>query len=104
MSTPAIIRYATMIPEWTLADRLRKAREHANMEQLDLAAASGISRATISGAERGATTPHRSTLMLWASATGVSIQWLETGEAPSEEGASDQSRPRESNPRPFHYE
>jgi len=27
----------TMIPTWTLADRLRKAREHAGLEQSELA-------------------------------------------------------------------
>lgn len=101
MSTPTIARSANLVPEWTLTDRLRKAREHAGLEQLDLAQTAGISRAAISAAENGRNVPHRSTLMLWALATGVSVEWLETGEAPSEEGASDGARSKGLEPPTF---
>lgn len=112
MSTKTVTRTKSLVPEWTLADRLRKAREHAELEQLELSEISGISRAAISNAERGSTSPHRSTLMLWAMATGVSLNWLltgeadeETNEAPSDEdGASNESRLRDLNPRPVLYE
>lgn len=63
-------------PAWTLADRLRKAREHAGLEQRDLVELAGISRATISNAERGLGTPNLVTLQAWAQATGVSLAWL----------------------------
>ena len=42
-----------LIPTWTIADRLRKARESAGLEQNEPALAAGISRATISNSERG---------------------------------------------------
>lgn len=73
------------MPEWTLADRLRKARESAGLEQTELAELAGISRATISAAENGAR-PARATLRLWALATGVPVTWLETGQPDREHG------------------
>ena len=38
---------ANPIPEWTVADRLRKARESADLSQAELAELTGISRRTI---------------------------------------------------------
>jgi len=70
---------AGRVPEWTVADRLRKAREAAGMEQTQLAQVAGISRATISAAENGSR-PARATMRLWALATGVPLVWIETGE------------------------
>ncbi|WP_308188462.1 helix-turn-helix domain-containing protein [Agromyces humatus] len=69
------------IPQWTIADRLRKARESAGLEQTELAAAAGISRATISTAECGRSVPHRSTVRAWAQVCGVSREWVESGRA-----------------------
>ncbi|WP_407922324.1 helix-turn-helix domain-containing protein [Agromyces humi] len=71
------------IPVWTLADRLRRAREHAGLEQRELAAKAGISRATISNAERGANTPQTATIQRWAKACEVDLAWVLTG-IPSE--------------------
>ena len=72
------------IPEWSIADRLRKARESAGLEQTELAAATSISRATISAAERGHRVPSRSNMRLWSMATGVPLAWLESGMTPPE--------------------
>ena len=69
-------------PEWTLADRLRKSREAAGLEQSDLALSARISRATISAAENGRRIPSRASIALWAMATGVPRGWL-TGEIPT---------------------
>lgn len=66
-------------PVWTLADRLRKSRESAGLEQDELASVAGISRATISAAENGRRSPSRATLAMWAMATGVSRSWLADG-------------------------
>jgi|GEM_PF-361537 len=77
---------AGQIPEWTIFDRLRKAREWAGFEQSELAAASGISRATISSAENGHRAPSPMTSRLWALATGVPESWILTGVVPVEEG------------------
>ena len=48
--------------EFGLPDRLRKARDYAGLEQNDLAARMGVSRATISGAETGRRTVRRITI------------------------------------------
>lgn len=73
---------AGSIPEIQLHHRLRIAREFAGLEQREFADRTGISRATISAAENGHRQPIRSTVMLWAMATGVNAEWLETGHIP----------------------
>lgn len=70
------------VPEILLHHRLRIAREFAGFEQRDFAEKTGISRATISAAENGHRRPIRSTVKLWALATGVNVEWLETGVTP----------------------
>lgn len=61
--------------------RLMRAREYAGLEQADLARDLGVSRQTISNAERGARMPRRALVVAWAVRTGVSLHWLETGQA-----------------------
>lgn len=63
-------------PHWSIGDRLRKAREHAGLEQRQLAERAGISRATISNAERGVGNPSLPTLQAWAAACDVPVAWL----------------------------
>jgi transcriptional regulator with XRE-family HTH domain len=63
-------------PKWRLSDRIRRAREHAGLEQRELAERAGLSPATVSAAETGRAAPHQSTLRLIAAATGVSFDWL----------------------------
>lgn len=63
-------------PQWTLADRLLKARVSAELEQHDLAELTGISRQSISNYERGKYVPRRPALLAIAFATGVPLQWL----------------------------
>lgn len=67
------------VPEWTVSDRLRKAREAAELEQKELSEVSGISRSTISAVENGKR-PSRATVRLWAMATGVPLEWIERGD------------------------
>lgn len=59
------------VPEWTLADRIYKARKWAQMDQGDLATVTGISRTTISHYENGQTRPSKVSLKAIAMATGV---------------------------------
>lgn len=69
-----------MIPEWTMADRLRKARETTGMDAQTFAEHVGISRNTVSNYEQGRT--HRISrpmLAAWSMATGVPLEWLEHG-------------------------
>ena len=66
-------------PTWTLTDRLRKAREAADLKQDDLAVILGVSRSTIGKWESGSPIK-RGQLAAWAMATGVPFEWLETGD------------------------
>lgn len=70
------------IPEWTLADRLRKARELTGLSQSEFADQIGVSRNTIGSAEKGGPV-RRITLNAWAMATGLPVEWLENGETPA---------------------
>lgn len=77
------------IPEFTMADRLRKAREYACLDQEELATRMGVVRQTISRHELGQVThPRRITVTAWALACGVDVNWLWTGQAndPSDPG------------------
>lgn len=73
------------VPQWTIADRLRKARESAGFGQVEFANATSMARATISAAERGHRVPSRANMRLWALATGVPFEWILTGETPNGE-------------------
>lgn len=70
-----------VIPEWTIADRLRKAREHAQLEQRELAADLGISRNTVNNYEHARHSPRRPVVLAWGIRCGVDVGWLWTGEA-----------------------
>jgi transcriptional regulator with XRE-family HTH domain len=63
-------------PDWTLPDRLRKAREVSGLSQTQLGEATGLSRRSIAGYEGGEREPRRHHLIAWALATGVSLDWL----------------------------
>ena|SRR5665647_1187241 len=69
-----------VIPEFTVGDRLRKAREHIGMDQIPFADELGVSRGTVSNYESGATT-HLKPIVVraWALRTGVPAEWLLTG-------------------------
>lgn len=69
------------IPPIGVHHRLRIAREWANLEQSELSERTGISRTSISAAEKGKTKPRKITLNAWALATGVPVSWLEAGNA-----------------------
>lgn len=70
-----------VVPEFTIGDRLRKAREHLGMEQGPFADLIGVSRGSVSNYERGMIDRYRPIVMrAWARETGVSLGWLETGQ------------------------
>ena len=56
------------------------------MSQEQLAQATGFSRATLGNAEQGVRRPKRALLIAISFVTGVSLEWLETGETPAENG------------------
>lgn len=76
-----------VVPQWTFADRLRKAREAAGLDQAELAALLAKKRSTISNWERGANRPDELALRAVAHCTGVPLAWLQWGvEPPSDRG------------------
>ena len=77
------------IPEFQLKDRLRLARELNHLEQTDMAAELGISRATVSNYERGVTVPGKLVVNAWAVICDVDVEWLKTGQAQQGQHPSD---------------
>lgn len=79
------------VPEWTVADRLRKARESASLSQKQLADRSDISLRTVANYESPtyAGARKRPFLASWAMATGVPLSWILTG-AVSDDGPGGQ--------------
>lgn len=67
----------TTIPQWTLGDRLAKARKDAGLKQQELADRIGVSRKTVARLEAD-TDGAKNLLYLeaWAEATGVERGWL----------------------------
>lgn len=74
------------IPQRTLGERLKAARQSANLSQSDLAALCGITQTAISDLERGKSLETVRSPQL-ASALGVSALWLVAGEGEMFEGA-----------------
>lgn len=68
------------IPTWTLADRLRKSREFAGLEQNDVADYLGMSRGAISDWERDVRKPKLGVLRLWSEVCHVPLEWLRGSE------------------------
>jgi transcriptional regulator with XRE-family HTH domain len=88
----------------TLPIRLRAAREHAGLDQGELAERAGVARGTLGAAERGQRTPNNATLTLIAWACGVDAHWLRTGKAPSPDDDGAGGLPRlDLNQQPFDY-
>jgi transcriptional regulator with XRE-family HTH domain len=68
------------VPPVLVRHRLRIAREYAGFEQDELAELIGVSRNTISNAEKGKVEPRRITLNAWALACEVPVSWLKHGD------------------------
>ena len=74
------------VPQFDMADRLRKALREADLSVQDIAEYIGVSRNTVGAWINGRTVPNKASLMLWAMRTGVPLEWLRTGESPHQEG------------------
>ena len=82
---------AGIVPTFTIYDRLRKAREVSGFDQASLAETIGVTRASVSAYETGRVArPRKIVLNAWAMATGVPVQWIETGTVP---GSGDDGSP-----------
>lgn len=71
------------VPEWTLGDRLRKARTRVKANQDDIASKLRISTRSIANYESDTTQPSYLVVKEWAEVTGVDLNWLMNGEPDS---------------------
>jgi transcriptional regulator with XRE-family HTH domain len=67
----------TQVIEWTLGERLAKARRMKGWNQTELATSLGIGRRSISRYEDDIARPSRAVLIAWAEVTDVPLTWLE---------------------------
>lgn len=72
-----------VIPQWTLGDRLRKARQETGLTVREFADEIGVSAKTITDAEGDRRTSRKILLNAYAMRTGVPREWLETGQVTS---------------------
>lgn len=81
------------VPEWTLADRLRKALEHANVSGPEMAEYLEVHRNTVSNWIYGHARPPASAVKLWAMRCGVPYEWLSGQSSYIRSGIHEDSRP-----------
>jgi transcriptional regulator with XRE-family HTH domain len=65
--------------ELTLGERLRYARQHARLEQTQLATLLGLSRQSISNYERDQRRPSKAVLLAWSIETDTPQEWIREG-------------------------
>ena len=72
---------SSLVLEWTIGDRMRKAREHARLSQAQMARDIGVGRTSIVRYETDDTDgdrypPSRPVVRAWSFRTGVAYEWL----------------------------
>ena len=70
---------AGRVPEITKGDRYRRARLNTGIGSAEFADRIGVSRNTVSAIESDRTAVRKIVANAWALATGVPVEWLETG-------------------------
>lgn len=95
-----------LVPQFDLADRMRKGLRITGSTVQEMADYLGVTRTTVSNWINGHITPSKQTQRLWAMRTGVSYDWLVTGESPhqldADEGFAELPR-LDSNQKPAGY-
>ena len=89
------------IPEFTQGDRLRVALRHAGIGVQEMADYLDVTRGSVGNWINDRVAPSKQTMRLWSLRTGVSLDWLETGKAPTfPSGPEGWYTSRDSNPEP----
>jgi transcriptional regulator with XRE-family HTH domain len=70
---------ATQVPEFDVADRMRKALRTSGVGAQEMAEYLGVCRNSVSNWINGHHPADRRTLLLWALRTGVPFEWLDRG-------------------------
>ena len=70
------------VPEWDLADRLRKALRTSGIGVQEIADYLGVARNTVSTWINGKIVPSKQTQRLWALRCGVPFEWLSDDTTP----------------------
>lgn len=68
------------VPQFDLADRMRKALRISGVGAQEMADYLGVNRNTVSNWINGHHPPDKRTKRLWAMRTGVPFEWLDNGE------------------------
>lgn len=95
-----------LVPQFDLADRMRKALRTSGVGVSEMAEYLGVTRTTAGNWINGRITPSKQSQRLWAMRTGVPFVWLETGESPQQLDADEgfEELPRlDSNQQPAGY-
>lgn len=71
--------------EFTLGDRIRKARTEAGLDQRSLAAELGVNRNTVALWEHDTAQPRTTSLIAVAAVTDTDLAWLEEGRKDADE-------------------
>jgi transcriptional regulator with XRE-family HTH domain len=79
----------TVIPTWSVLDRLIKAREVAGFSQSELAHQLGVSLSTVRRIEKGEKPANRMEIYGWGVACGVDPEWIIEGGDASADTAPD---------------
>lgn len=74
------------VPQWDVADRMRKALRESDVGVQEIADYLGVARNTVSTWINGKIRPSTQTLRLWAMRCAVDYDWLATGQTPDELG------------------
>jgi len=64
------------VPDWDLADRMRKALRHAGVSTGEMAGYLGVSRQSVGNWISGRVDPSFQTVRLWSIRTGVPLEWV----------------------------
>ncbi len=83
------------VPQWDMADRMRKSLREAGVNVQDMADYLDVNRNTISNWINGHNSPPTAAMRLWAMRCGVPYEWLKDGIESSEPGpGGSMSNPR----------